>query len=43
LLICPICFSAKGLDETQLIRSAEVGGTVLLWRWIGDGGTTSSW
>jgi predicted peroxiredoxin len=42
-LVCPICFNAKGLDETQLIKSAEVGGTVPLWRWIGEGATTFSY
>lgn len=42
-LVCPICFNAKGLDETQLIKSAEIGGTVVMWRWIGDGATTFSY
>ncbi|HLU58322.1 MAG TPA: DsrE family protein [Pseudonocardia sp.] len=42
-LVCPICFHAKGLDETQLIKGAELGGTVPLWRWIGDGATTFSY
>ncbi|MDP4505931.1 DsrE family protein [Nonomuraea polychroma] len=42
-LVCPICFNAKGLDETQLIKSAEIGGTVPMWRWIGDGATTFSY
>ena len=42
-LVCPICFTAKGLDETQLIKSAEIGGTVPMWRWIGDGATTFSY
>jgi hypothetical protein len=42
-LVCPICFNAKGLDEAQLIKSAEIGGTVPLWRWIGDGATTFSY
>jgi predicted peroxiredoxin len=42
-LVCPICFNAKGLDEAQLIKSAEVGGTVPLWRWIGEGATTFSY
>ena len=35
-LVCPICFNSKQLDETQLIKSAELGGTVVMWRWIGD-------
>ena len=42
-LVCPICFKAKELDETQLIKSAEIGGTVPMWRWIGDGATTFSY
>jgi predicted peroxiredoxin len=42
-LVCPICFTAKGLDEGQLIKSAEIGGTVVMWRWIGDGATTFSY
>jgi predicted peroxiredoxin len=42
-LVCPICFNAKGLDEAQLIKSAELGGTVPMWRWIGEGATTFSY
>ena len=42
-LVCPICFNARGLDENQLIKSAEIGGTVPMWRWIGDGATTFSY
>lgn len=42
-LVCPICWGAKGLDDTQLIKGAEVGGTVVLWRWIGEGATTFSY
>lgn len=42
-LVCPLCFTAKGLDEAQLIDSAELGGTVPMWRWIGDGATTFSY
>lgn len=42
-LVCPICFNAKGLDESRLIKSAELGGTVPMWRWIGEGATTFSY
>jgi len=42
-LVCPVCFNAKGLDEAQLIKSAELGGTVPMWRWIGEGATTFSY
>jgi predicted peroxiredoxin len=36
LLVCPICFSARRLDETQLIANAKLGGATPLWEWIGD-------
>ncbi len=42
-LVCPICFNSRKLDETRLIKGAEIGGTVPLWRWIGDGATTFSY
>jgi predicted peroxiredoxin len=40
-LVCPICFNARQLDETQLPDNAEIGGTVPLWRWIGDDGAVT--
>ena len=42
-LVCSVCFTAKGLDEGQLVKAAEIGGTVQLWQWIGDGATTFSY
>jgi predicted peroxiredoxin len=36
LLVCPICFNARHLDQAQLLANAEIGGTVVLWQWIGD-------
>ena len=42
-LVCPICFNAKQLDKSALIDGAELGGTVPLWEWIGDGATTFSY
>jgi len=36
LLICPICFNAKQLDDQALVSNATLGGTVPLWEWIGD-------
>ena len=41
-LVCPICVHAKKLDAGNLIGGAELGGTVPLWQWIGDGATTFS-
>jgi predicted peroxiredoxin len=35
-LVCPICFGARGLDESQIVVGADLGGTVPLWQWIGD-------
>jgi predicted peroxiredoxin len=41
-LVCPVCVNAKKLDSGNLIAGAEIGGTVPLWTWIGDGATTFS-
>jgi predicted peroxiredoxin len=35
-LVCPICFESKNLDKGDLIRGAELGGTIPMWEWIGD-------
>jgi predicted peroxiredoxin len=43
LLVCPICFNTKQLDPTTLVPNGELGGTVQLWEWIGDGATTFSY
>jgi predicted peroxiredoxin len=43
LLVCPICFNTKKLDATALVSNAELGGSVELWKWIGDGATTFSY
>ncbi len=43
LLVCPICFKSKQLQETTLVSTARLGGTVQLWEWIGDGATTFSY
>jgi predicted peroxiredoxin len=34
--VCPICFTAKQLDQERLIAGAEIQGTVPMWSWIGD-------
>ena len=39
--VCPICFNAKNLDQSQLITGAEIQGTVPMWNWIGDEGATT--
>jgi predicted peroxiredoxin len=43
LLVCPICFNSKQLQESSLVANARLGGTVQLWEWIGDGATTFSY
>lgn len=40
-LVCPVCFNAKALDQENLIKGAEIGGTVPMWQWIGDDGATT--
>ena len=39
--VCPICFTAKKLDDGQLIPGAEIQGTVPMWQWIGDDDATT--
>ena len=36
LLVCPICFSARKLDEGDLVENARLAGATPLWDWIGD-------
>jgi predicted peroxiredoxin len=43
LLVCPICFQARKLDEGALVENAELGGATPLWNWIGDGATVFSY
>jgi predicted peroxiredoxin len=43
LLTCPICFTAKKLDEGALVSNARLAGATPLWEWIGDGATVFSY
>lgn len=43
LLVCPICFSARKLDEGDLVANARLGGATPLWEWIGDDATVFSY
>jgi predicted peroxiredoxin len=36
LLVCPICFNARKLDESDLVTNARLAGATPLWQWIGD-------
>jgi predicted peroxiredoxin len=40
LLVCPICFNARKLDEGSLVANARLAGATPLWDWIGDGDAT---
>jgi predicted peroxiredoxin len=40
LLLCPICFTARGLDEKAIVPGARIAGATPLWEWIGDGAAT---
>ncbi|MBA2642651.1 MAG: DsrE family protein [Actinobacteria bacterium] len=43
LLVCPICFTARKLDEGQLVGNAKLGGATPLWEWVGEGATVFSY
>ncbi len=36
LLVCPICVTARGLENTEFVANARVAGATPLWEWIGD-------
>lgn len=40
LLVCPVCFNARHLNEEGLIGNARLGGATPLWEWIGDENAT---
>jgi predicted peroxiredoxin len=43
LLVCPICFNSRKLDQAQLVANARLAGATPLWEWIGDGATVFSY
>jgi predicted peroxiredoxin len=43
LLVCPICFNARKLDESKLVPNARLAGATPLWEWVGDGATVFSY
>ena len=43
LLVCPICFNARRLDESALVGNARLAGATPLWEWIGDSATVFSY
>lgn len=43
LFVCPICFTARKLDEGQLVANAKLAGATPLWEWVGDGASVFSY
>ena len=40
LLVCPICFTARKLDEAGLVANARLAGATPMWQWIGSDAAT---
>ncbi len=40
LLVCPICFNARKLDEGALVENAKLAGATPMWDWVGDEAAT---
>jgi predicted peroxiredoxin len=43
LLVCPICFNSRKLDEGNLVGNARIAGASPLWEWIGECATVFSY
>jgi predicted peroxiredoxin len=43
LLVCPICFNTRKLEEGNLVANAKLGGATPLWEWVGEGATVFSY
>jgi predicted peroxiredoxin len=43
LLVCPICFNSRKLDEGALVGNARLAGATPLWEWIDDGAMVFSY
>ena len=43
LLVCPICFNSRKLDEASLVANARLAGATPLWEWIGESATVFSY
>jgi predicted peroxiredoxin len=40
LLVCPICWKARNLDEASLVANAQIAGATPMLDWIGDDDAT---
>jgi predicted peroxiredoxin len=43
LLVCPICFNSRKLEEGALVVNARLAGATPLWEWIDDGAMVFSY
>ena len=43
LMVCPICFNARKLDDHAIVDNARLAGATPLWEWIGDSATVFSY
>jgi predicted peroxiredoxin len=43
LLVCPICFNSRKLEEVALVGNARLAGATPLWEWIDDGAMVFSY
>jgi predicted peroxiredoxin len=43
MLVCPVCFNARRLDQESLIEGAQIGGATPLWEWIDERATVFSY
>jgi predicted peroxiredoxin len=43
LLVCPICFNSRKLEEGALVGNARLAGATPLWEWIDDGAMVFSY
>lgn len=43
LFVCPICFTARKLDESELVANAKLAGATPLWEWVGEGASVFSY
>jgi predicted peroxiredoxin len=43
LLVCPICFNSRKLDQGELASNAKLAGATPLWEWIGERATVFSY
>ena len=43
LMVCPICFNARKLDDQAIVDNARLAGATPLWPRIGDSATVFSY